>query len=107
MSSHPSALIQCVDSRLEIVLVESRLSSVRADNEPWKSIEHAIHTDHPEVVCIDLVNVTYMSSEILGKIVGIKRKFSGIVTLTNAAPMLVDVFRVTGLNRILSVTGRP
>jgi anti-anti-sigma factor len=95
--------IVCTDEVLRVLLLETHMKTVSHDNEPWRSIELAARTSPAKSLVLDLQNVEYISSAILGKIVGLRRKFSGDIKLINLSPFLDEIFHVTGLNKLFTL----
>ena len=95
--------IQRTDKTLTIAFLESRLNAIRIDSEPWVTIEQALETNVPETLVMDFSNVIVLCSAVLGKIVGLKKKFKGEIVLTNLSELLLEVFHITGLNRLFTI----
>lgn len=95
--------IQQTDKTLTIAFLESRLNAIRIDNEPWLSIEQSLQSSVPDTLVLDFSNVNVLCSAVLGKIVGLKKKFKGEIVLTNLSELLLEVFHITGLNRLFNI----
>ena len=95
--------INLTNCQLFVVIMEVRMKTVSCDNEPWSSIEEAVRSSSITTLIVDLRHVEFMSSAILGKIVGLRRKFSGEIIIANLNPFLEEIFRVTGLSKILTL----
>lgn len=99
--------IELIDSTLVVKISESQMKNVASDNEPWRSIEAYSRSPTVESLLLDVKQVEFMSSVILGKIVGIRRKFQGEITLMNLNPFLYEIFRVTGLHKLFNLASSP
>lgn len=95
--------IQRTDKTLTIAFLESRLNAIRIDSEPWVTIEQALQTDVPDTLVMDFSNVNMLCSAVLGKMVGLKKKFKGEIVLTNLSELLLEVFHITSLNRLFTI----
>ena len=100
MDDQERVTLQIADGVVSVLFLDSHLNSIPHDNEPWKSIEIALQSQASKTLVLDFSNVTFLSSSVLGKIVGLKRKFGGEIALQHLSEMLTEVFRVTGLNRL-------
>ena len=95
--------IQRTDRTLTITFLESRMNGVRIDSEPWVTIEQALQTNVPDTLVMDFSNVNVLCSAVLGKMIGLKKKFKGEIVLTNLSELLLEVFHITGLNRLFTI----
>ena len=95
--------IQQSDKTLTISFLESRLNAIRIDEEPWVTIDQSLQTCVPDTLVLDFSHVNVLCSAVLGKIVGIKKKFKGEIVLTNLSELLLEVFHITGLNRLFTI----
>jgi anti-sigma B factor antagonist len=84
---------------------ELDIELVPALRDQWLS---AIDEQEPAVFVVDLRDVTFLDSTALGAIVAVRKRqrdHGGDVTVINASPRLVKVFRLTGLDGLLHVHG--
>jgi anti-anti-sigma factor len=95
--------VQQIGKTLTICFLESRLNAVRADNEPWETIDQSIETGSPDTLVLDFANVTVLCSAVLAKLIGLKKKFQGKVVLMNLSELLREVIHVTGFDRMFIV----
>ncbi len=95
--------IQQTDKTLTITFLESRLNAIRIDDEPWVTIDQSLQTSLPDTLVLDFSHVNVLCSAVLGKIVAIKKKFKGEIVLTNLSELLLEVFQITGLNRLFTI----
>ena len=95
--------IQRTDKTLTVAFLESRLNAIRIDEEPWVTIDQSLQTSVPDTLVLDFSHVNVLCSAVLGKIVGIKKKFKGEIVLTNLSDLLLEVFQITGLNRLFTI----
>ena len=57
-------------------------------------------------LAIDFSEVRYMSSAVLGKLINLKKKLNGArgrISLRHLHPDLVEVFRITRLDKVLGL----
>ena len=95
--------IQRTDKTLTIAFLESRLNAIRIDNEPWVTIDQSLQTSMPDILVLNFSNVNVLCSAVLGKIVVLNKKFKGEIVLTNRSELLLEVFHITGLNRLFTI----
>ena len=96
--------IKQTEKTLTVTFLESKMNAIRIDNEPWESIEQSLQASVPEKLVLDFSNVNVICSSVLGKIIGFKKRFKGEIVITNLSDLLREVFHITGLNRLFTIT---
>jgi anti-sigma B factor antagonist len=85
---------------------ELDIATVPALCEEWLS---AIDEREPDCFVIDLAAVTFLDSSALSAIVAVRkrqREHGGEVAVVNAAPRLVKIFQMTGLEAVVTINPR-
>ena len=101
-------------SRLRVETVGGRTlvrfldTSLHEDNVQLVGEELFAVAEAPGVhdVCLDFGNVEFLTSTLLGKVVGLNHKLraaGGRLSLRNLSPQLYELFAVTHLNELLDV----
>jgi len=85
---------------------ELDIATVPALCEEWLSDSNE---REPDCFVIDLAAVTFLDSSALSAIVAVRkrqREHGGEVVIVNAAPRLVKIFHMTGLEAVLTINAR-
>jgi hypothetical protein len=97
--------IKVTKDSMTACFLNSRITSVCNDEEPWLSIEEAFIWSGLETLHLDFRNVKFLSSVALGKIVALNRKIDRRLKLHNLSDKILEVFLVSRLDRIVSIAG--
>jgi anti-anti-sigma factor len=76
------------------------------DAESWDSLIDSVTMPKGMRLAIDFSEVRYMSSAVLGKLINLKKKLNGArgrISLRHLHPDLVEVFRITRLDKVLGL----
>lgn len=90
----------------QTMTVKFLLNTVNAmsdENEPWQTIEECFAWSKMQQLCLDFSEVRFLSSVTLGKILNLNRKFKDQVELTNVNDRILEVFLVSGLDRVVNI----
>ena len=73
------------------------------ENEPWNSIDEGFEFSKMENLQLDFSEVKFLSSVTLGKILHLNRKYRDQVELLNVNDRIMEVFLVSGLDRVVKI----
>ena len=88
---------------MTVTFLHDELVPQTSDDEPWNSIEAAFASSTLKSLCLDFINVKYLSSMALGKLVTLNRRFRGQVQVVNLNDRILEILRVAALDRVLMI----
>ena len=86
-----------------VKFLNESISTSSNDDQPWKMIEETFDWCRLDTLRLDFGNVKYLSSIALGKVVTLNRKFKGRLEVVNLTDKILEVFAVTGIDRIVDI----
>lgn len=93
----------------DITLVQfNEDEQLREPDSLQTDLYNLINSENKNQILLDLENVSYISSSVLGLLITISRdvkKSGGAIKIVNAQPSVSNVFRMTRLDRVFEMFG--
>ena len=96
--------VRVSEDLMTVKFLNENITASPNDDQPWQMIEETFEWCRLDTLRLDFCNVKYLSSVALGRIVTLNRRFRDRLEVVNLNDRIMEVFLVTGLNRVVNIS---